>query len=219
MLCVSSASVRFASRSKSSSFRLNERFSLSRSRSSLWRSSSFNTEAFFSYSSFLRWSSSCWRLSCACEPSSFARICSFAFLPASHSLRTRCMSTTATFVSARAATARTRTPVTTPTAVHVALRLCICRITSSPASSILEGPAEREAEQLFLVAGLLVERLPELDPQRPHRREPSDTRAGRVARVAQRDPLVAPVGVAGVEEHDALQPEALHEGEDDLVVH
>src|SRR5436190_11106577 len=84
--------------------------------------------------------------------------------------------------------------------------------------SILERAPEREVQQALLIMGLGVERLRELDPQRPDRREPAHSGAGGQARLVPGEALVGGVGVAGIGEHDALETDALHDGEDDLVI-
>ena len=63
-----------------------------------------------------------------------------------------------------------------------------------------------------------IERLSELDAQRPHGRQPAQTGACREAGVVERDRLVGAVGVARIREDDPLQPDRLYEREDDLVV-
>src|SRR5438093_9177958 len=85
-------------------------------------------------------------------------------------------------------------------------------------TSVLERAAEGEQHQALLIVRLRIERLPELDAQRPHGRQPAYTGPGREAGVVERDRLVGPVRIAGVHEDDALQPDRLDEGEDDLVV-
>src|SRR5262249_9682384 len=56
------------------------------------------------------------------------------------------------------------------------------------------------------------------DAQRADGRQPACPGSGREARLAHRETLVGAVGVARVDEHDALEPDALDQGEDDLVV-
>src|SRR4029453_1316276 len=87
-----------------------------------------------------------------------------------------------------------------------------------PPRSELEGPAEREQEQLLLIAGFGVEREAYFHPQRPQGRQPSHAAAGGVARVVDDVVLLAAVCVAGVDEDPALQPDRLHERKDHLVV-
>src|SRR5438067_6399433 len=63
-----------------------------------------------------------------------------------------------------------------------------------------------------------MERLPELDAQRTDGGEPAHPGPGREAGLVPREALVRAVGVAGVDEKHALQTDALHDREDDLVV-
>src|SRR5919198_3383401 len=69
-------------------------------------------------------------------------------------------------------------------------------------SSVLEGSPEGEEHQALLVVGLGVEGLAQLDAQRPDRGQPAHPCSGREARRIERDRLVPPVGVAGIDEHD-----------------
>src|SRR6184192_4550494 len=64
-----------------------------------------------------------------------------------------------------------------------------------------------------------MERLPELDAQRADGGEPAHPGPGREAGLVEREALIRAVGVAGVDEQHALQPDALYDREDDLVVH
>src|SRR5262245_6285386 len=159
-------------------------------------------------------------LSESCERSNLAFTWSLAFLPASHSLSARCMSTTAMRISS---STRTGTPSHAPAAsasavMHAAPLHCVIRLLRLPL--VLERSAEGEEHEARLVLRLGVECLAELDPQRPDRREPADAGARREAGVVERErlPVRKAVGVAGVDEDDAFQPDALHDREDDLVV-
>src|SRR5213594_50578 len=87
-----------------------------------------------------------------------------------------------------------------------------------PRLSVLERAAEGEQQQALLIVRLRIERLPELDAQRPYGRQPAQAGPRREAGVAERDRLLGPVGVACVREDDTLQPDGLYQREDDLVV-
>src|SRR5579885_3502738 len=190
---VSSASVCFKSRWKSSYFRLKSSWRFSKSFSRLRRSSSFKTSAFLSYSSRIRSSSSRSRLSWSCAFSNLLFTCSFARWPAPQPWRPRAAVGRGRFVP----------PSWVP----------------SPSSySHLERPAEGEQQQAPLVRTLRVEGHAHLHAQRPHRREPAEAAARRQPRLAERRPVGRRIGVAGVREDDALQPDALHDRKDDLVV-
>src|SRR5262252_3277036 len=135
------------------------------------------------------------------------------------------MSTTAIFRSAPATDRDASTSIATATKnamrVHTQARPLVLRSAMTlrfPRSSVLERPAEREQQEALLIVRLGIERLPQLDAQRPHGREPAHAGPRREAGVVERDRLVGPVGVARVGEDDPLEADRLHEGEDDLVV-
>src|SRR5262245_41010364 len=135
------------------------------------------------------------------------------------------MSTTAIRPSAAALRASPPTPSARPrnTSAHRLADVCGIPIIDTPQCSELERPSEREQYQALLIVGLGVECLPELDAEGTHGRQPADARAHRVAGGVEREPVgardvVATVGVAGVDEHHTLQPDALRDREDDLVV-
>src|SRR5579885_3578019 len=216
---VSSASVCFKSRWKSSYFRLKSSWRFSKSFSRLRRSSSFKTSAFLSYSSRIRSSSSRSRLSWSCAFSNLLFTCSFARLPASHSLSARCMSTTATRTSAAAAAA-TASTATVAAASSRRPRPIRPAVMGPVALLVLtSGTARRRRTAAGSACpNASVEGHAHLHAQRPHRREPAEAAARRQPRLAERRPVGRRIGVAGVREDDALQPDALHDRKDDLVV-
>src|SRR5262245_11322587 len=89
---------------------------------------------------------------------------------------------------------------------------------NAPPPSELVRATEREQQHLLLVTRFGVERESELHAQRPEWRQPSHPATSRVARIVDDVVLVAAIRVAGVEEDDPLEPDRLHEREDDLVV-
>src|SRR5262245_8069257 len=89
---------------------------------------------------------------------------------------------------------------------------------NAPPPSELVRATEREQQHLLLVTRFGVERKAELDAQRPEGRQPAHPATGGVACIVDDVVLIATIRVAGVEEDDALQPDRLHEREDDLVI-
>ena len=221
MLEVSSASVRFRSRWKSSYLRLNSSERASKSFSRFAALLLLQHERLLARSPpCARSRSSRWRLSCVLRllelaPSPGPWRC----LPASHSFSARCMSTTATRSSAargrgeRAGEHERRGPASlhdVRRSRHV-IRRCL--------ALVLERPAEREEHQALPVVGFLASSgMPSSirsGPSGDSQRTPAPA-ATRVS--SMRDALVGAVGVAGVDEDHALQADALHDREDDLVV-
>src|SRR5262245_208885 len=125
------------------------------------------------------------------------------------------MSTTATRSSPLAPRAR---PPSAAAIVITNNNIVLRRMIPTPLLE-LERSTERELDEARPVVLLRVERFGQLHPQGAERRQPAYARARCIARVVQaRVPVRIAVGVAGVEEHHALQPDRLDEREDDLVV-
>src|SRR5262245_65203635 len=78
--------------------------------------------------------------------------------------------------------------------------------------------AEREVNRAGVFVLLRVQRMTQLDPNRPERRAPADARPYRIAQVREVEPLLVGEGVAEVGKHHALQIQLLHQREGEFVV-
>src|SRR5262245_27991313 len=105
----------------------------------------------------------------------------------------------ASVVESGAPTTPTRVSATAPTA-H------LCLMTSPRTVSGLEGRPDREVDLIRLLPRLLVQVVPDVEPDGTQRREEPYSRAGTVAEVRGIEGHAEPVRVARVEEEGQAKP-------------